>query len=117
MTFEQATALGKGWAEVQVAVLDGHDRRCPHRREQAACDAGVPALAPHDNFVGVRVATFTRAVLTPESFSPPRGEVDWPAHGYTSPPDIAAAIRAIESSPAGAMLLTDEPHHRHPEHE
>jgi CheY-like chemotaxis protein len=167
MTFEQAMALGSRWTDIQIAVLDGHDRRSPQRREQAAVDAGITALARHDNFVGVRVAnlirehcdprqtmiimisahardsdmrarriaqaavdyvfehyevnyereTFVRAILSPQSFSPHRIDVNWPAHGFSSEPDVAGAICALESSPAGAMLLTDEPHHRHPEHE
>jgi CheY-like chemotaxis protein len=157
MTFEQAAALGADWSAVSIAVLDGHDRRPPARRAQAARDAGIPDLAPHDNFLGVRIAelirrhstaettriilvsayardndlrarriaqagvdyvfehyevdasaeTFTRAVLYPETFSPPRR----PARG----PDVAGAIAAVESSPAGPMLLGDEPHSHHRE--
>jgi DNA-binding NarL/FixJ family response regulator len=160
MTFERAAALGPGWADVQIAVLDGHDRRGPEHRAQAAAEAGIPALAPHDNFVGVRVATlirehctpgqtriilisayvreselrsrrvaqagvdyvfehyevdrdadsFVRAVLYPETCSAHREPPDWAAHGYTGTPDVAAAIAAMEASPAGSMLLADEPH-------
>lgn len=167
MTFEQAAALGPGWIEVQVAVLDGHDRRGPYRRAQAAADAGIPALAPHDNFLGVRVAnvireyctpeqtqiimvsayaresdlrsrriaqagvdyvfekyevdrdadSFIRAVLSPETFSAQREPPDWSAHGYTSAPDVATAIAAVESSPAGPMLLADELHKRNKDQE
>jgi CheY-like chemotaxis protein len=162
MTFEQAAAFGQGWADVQIAVLDGHDRRGPEHRARAAAEAGIPAIAPHDNFVGVRIATlirehctpeqtriilvsayvreselrsrriaqagidyvfehyevdrdaesFVRAVLSPETCAARRNPPDWLARGYTGPPDVAAAIAAMEASPAGPMLLADEPHKR-----
>lgn len=62
LTFEQAAAYGAGWSQVQVAVLDGHDRRSVERRRQAAVRANVSALPAHDNFPGVRVAEAIRAV-------------------------------------------------------
>src|SRR5436305_2290399 len=153
MSFEQAVALGAGWAEVDIAVVDGHDRRSPERRAQAAEDTGIEPLPAHDNFVGVRVAslirhysgsttivmisahardnnlrarrsaqagvdyvfehyeaepdreTFVRAVLHPETFSPAAEDVNWVAAGYTGEPDVAGAIRALEASTAGPMLL------------
>jgi hypothetical protein len=64
MTFEEAAALGEGWQAVQIAVLDGHDRRSLAHRAQAAAAAGVAPLPPHDNFVGVRVATEIRKHCT-----------------------------------------------------
>jgi DNA-binding NarL/FixJ family response regulator len=59
-TFEQAAAYGPAWTQVQVAVLDGHDRRSPKRRAETAKKLGVPALPEHDNYLGVRVAAAIR---------------------------------------------------------
>jgi hypothetical protein len=67
MTFEQAAALGPGWRDVQIAVLDGHDRRSPNRREEAASDAGISPLPTYDRFVGARVAALIREHSDPES--------------------------------------------------
>jgi CheY-like chemotaxis protein len=60
MTFEQAVALGAGWQDVDIAVLDAHDRRSQERRDQAAAEAGIEPIAPHDRYVGVRVAELIR---------------------------------------------------------
>jgi CheY-like chemotaxis protein len=167
MTFEQAMALGQGWSQVQIAVLDGYDRRSAARRVHAAAEAGIPPLAPHDNLLGVRVAmlirqhctseqtkiimvsthardsdlrarriaqagvdyvfehyeverdedSFVRAVLSPEAFSPQRESANWPTHDYAGIPNVAAAIAAMEASPAGSMLLADELHKRHKDQE
>lgn len=57
--------------------------------------------------------TFVRAVMSPDSFSPKRENIDWSAHGYLAEPDVSHAVTTLESSPAGTMLLTDEPHKRH----
>lgn len=65
MTFEQAVALGDGWRDVDIAVLDAHDQRSAERREQAAAEAGIDPIAPHDNYVGVRVAELIRLHSTP----------------------------------------------------
>jgi CheY-like chemotaxis protein len=59
LTFEQAAALGSSWEQVDVAVLDGHDRRPRDRRAEAAATAGIPPL-PDDNFIGVRIAVLIR---------------------------------------------------------
>jgi hypothetical protein len=64
MTFEQAMALGPGWRDVQIAVLDAHDRRSSNRRSSAAAAAGIQPIAPHDRFVGVRVAELIRQHAT-----------------------------------------------------
>lgn len=59
MAFEEAAAYTH-WEQVQVVVLDGHDRRSPEHRRIAAAAKGVPALPDHDNFAGVRVAEAIR---------------------------------------------------------
>jgi CheY-like chemotaxis protein len=61
LTFEQALALGPQWRGVDVVVLDGHDRRSPARRADAAADARIEPIPDHDVFPGVRVAAAVRA--------------------------------------------------------
>jgi CheY-like chemotaxis protein len=167
LSFEEAMGFGVRWRGVEIAVLDGHDRRSPERRSLHAAVSGVPPIAPHDNFPGPRVAseirrfcspdetrivlisayardsdlrarriaqsgvdyvfehfevdvdaeTFRRAVLTPERVSMEVRRVDWRAQGFDHEPDVAAAIAAVESSPAGAMLLEDGRHSDNPENE
>lgn len=41
LDFEGALALGTRWGQVDIAVLDGHDRRSPERRAAAARRSGV----------------------------------------------------------------------------
>jgi CheY-like chemotaxis protein len=66
MTFEEAAALGPGWRDVDIAVLDGHDRRPAQRRAEAAAAAGVAGFPVYDNYVGVRVAAVIREYSGPE---------------------------------------------------
>ncbi|MBK8435078.1 MAG: hypothetical protein IPL37_00765 [Austwickia sp.] len=168
MDFEQAMALREAWANIDVVVLDGHDRRSARRRHEAASRAGMSEPLPdHDRYIGARIAqsirtysppettrivlisahardsdlrarriaqsgvdyvfehyevdhdatTFVRAVLEPWALSPRDSPIDWKAQGYAREPDVAAAIRTVEESPAGSMLLSDGTHRTHPEHE
>jgi CheY-like chemotaxis protein len=64
LTFEQAMAAD--WQAVDIAILDGHDRRSINRRAEAAAAAGIEPIAPYDNFVGVRVAERIRQTRSPE---------------------------------------------------
>lgn len=167
LTFEEAIAWTREWQTVDVAVLDAHDRRASWQRRAAAEAVGIEPIAPHDNFIGVRVAehirtcgaharillvsayardndlrarriaqagidyafehyevdgdehTFVAAVVDPESVAAAiaQPEVNWVGQGFTAAPDVAAAVREVEGSPAGPMLLADDPHYRHPEQE
>lgn len=169
--FEEALARTDAWSDVDVVMLDGHDRRSDGRREEAARAAGIAPVTAVDHFVGVRVAhhvrslrgprssggplvvlvsahardnellarriaqagidyvfehyevdgdraTFVTAVLEPWTLARLAPTVlDWQALGYEQEPDVEAAVRALEASPARDMLLKDGAHKQHPEHE
>lgn len=60
LDFEGALALGTRWGQVDIAVLDGHDRRSPERRAAAARRSGVDSIPAHDHFPGARLAQEVR---------------------------------------------------------
>ncbi|MCG7320346.1 hypothetical protein [Arsenicicoccus bolidensis] len=64
LDFEGALALGTRWGQVDIAVLDGHDRRSPERRAAAARRSGVDSIPAHDHFPGARLAQEVRRHTT-----------------------------------------------------
>lgn len=101
----------------RIVLVSAHARDSDLRARRIA-QSGVDYVFEHYE-VDQDADTFVRAVLEPETFSSrsPARPTDWAAHGYLGVPDIAAAIRVVEASPAGPMLLNDASHRDHPEHE
>lgn len=99
----------------RIVLVSAHARDSDLRARRIA-QSGIDYVFEHYE-VDQDAPTFLRAVLEPETFSVRQAPIDWPSRGYLGEPDVARAIRAVETSPAGPMLLDNESHRDHPEHE
>lgn len=104
-----------GPEQTRIVLVSAHARDSDLRARRIA-QSGVDYVFEHYE-VDQDAPTFLRAVLEPETFSVRPSQIDWPAGGYLGEPDVEGAIYVVESSPAGQMLLDNESHRDHPEHE
>lgn len=112
-----ATAVREfsGPERTRIVLISAHARDSDLRARRIA-QSGIDYVFEHFE-VDQDAPTFLRAVLEPEAMASRDIPTDWAARGYDGEPDVARAIRAVEDSPAGEMLLADESHRDHPEHE
>jgi CheY-like chemotaxis protein len=95
-----------------IIMISAHARDSDVRARRIA-QAGVDYVFEHYE-VDRDEQTFVQAVLHPETIDVRARPADWRAQGYHGVPDVAAAVAAVEESPAGHLLINDAAgkHHR-----